>query len=129
MSAVGGSIESVSVDGRTFAVAADAEAQRGIGGFSNEIQMNGNGTARQVKTRMAWSVTGVTLSIDDARGDHEFLQNIADGSAFVPMSVTQANGEVYQGEGTLAGGEMITFNTQNATAEVTMSGPGRLTRQ
>ncbi len=45
MAAVGGSIESVTLDGRTFAVAADAEAQRKLGGFENEVQANGDGTA------------------------------------------------------------------------------------
>jgi hypothetical protein len=33
MTAVGGSIESVSLQGRTFAVAADAESQRKLGGW------------------------------------------------------------------------------------------------
>lgn len=129
MAAIGGSIESVSIDGRTFAVAADAEAQRSIGGFQNEVQMNGNGTARQSKTRTAWSVSGLTVEIDDSRGDQEFLQEIADGSEFVPIAMSLASGEVYQGEGTIAGDEMISMNTQNATAEITISGPGRMTRQ
>jgi len=49
MAATGGSIESITMDGREFAVAADAESQRKLGGFENEVQANGNGTARIIK--------------------------------------------------------------------------------
>ena len=37
MAAVGGSIQEVILAGRTFAVAADAEAQRKLGGWENEV--------------------------------------------------------------------------------------------
>jgi hypothetical protein len=129
MAAVGGSIESVSIAGRTFAVAADAEGNRSLGGFSNEVQANGDGSARQVKTRNPWEVSGLTLVVDDDRGDHEFLQDVADGSGFEAVAITFASGSTYQGEGTLSGGEMIQFNTQNSTADVTLSGPGKMTAQ
>ena len=51
---IGGSIESVSVDNQLFAVAADADATMQLGGFNNEIQPNGDGTSRIIKTRVAW---------------------------------------------------------------------------
>ena len=129
MPAVGGSIESISIDGRTFSVAADAETQRALGGFQNEVLANGDGSARIQKTRTPWSWEGLTLTIDDDRGDHEFLQSVADGNAFVPIACSLASGEVYQGEGIIAGGEAIQMNTQNATAEVSLSGPRKLTKQ
>jgi hypothetical protein len=69
MGAVGGSIESVSIKGRGFAVAADADASRKLGGFENENQMNGNGTTRTIKTRVGWMVSGLSLSLDDTMGD------------------------------------------------------------
>ena len=71
MAAVGGSIESVNLSGREFAVAADAEAQRKLGGFENEVQANGDGTARLIKTRVPLSLDGLTIEIDDDRGDQE----------------------------------------------------------
>ena len=46
MTAVGGPVESVNIDGRYFAVAADADIGRELGGFTNENQPNGDGTAR-----------------------------------------------------------------------------------
>jgi len=41
MASVGGSIESITLGGREFAVAADAESQRKLGGWENEVQANG----------------------------------------------------------------------------------------
>ena len=78
MPAIGGSIQSVSIRGRLFAVASDAEANKKLGGFENEVQANGNGTARLVKTRVPWSIDGLQIEIDDNRADHEFLKEIAE---------------------------------------------------
>ena len=61
MAAVGGSIESVTLDGREYGVAADAEAQRKLGGWENEIQSNGDGTARMVLRRE--NLTGGNINI------------------------------------------------------------------
>lgn len=127
MAAVGGSIESVSIAGRSFSVAADAESQRKLGGTENEIQPNGDGSARNVKTRVSWSVDGLSLTVDDDRGDHEFLQDIADASGFEPVSITYASGATYQGRGTITG--ELQASSQNATAAVTLGGPGKLTKQ
>ena len=127
MAAVGGSIERVSIRGRVFSVAADADANRKLGGFENEVQANGDGTARLVKTRMVWNLDGLTVVIDDVRADQEFLQEIADGNDFVAITVTLASGETYQGTGTLSG--EIQMSTQNATAQIALSGPGKLTKQ
>ena len=60
MAAIGGSIQEVALQGRTFAVAADAESQRKLGGFENEVQPNGDGmTARLIKTRVTWMLDGL----------------------------------------------------------------------
>ena len=55
MTAVGGSIEAVSLSGREFPVAAEATANRKLGGSTNEVKMNGNQTtARLIKVSTAW---------------------------------------------------------------------------
>lgn len=127
MAAVGGSIESISINGREFAVASDAEANRKLGGFENEVQANGNGTARIVKTRVPWALDGVQVEIDDSRGDQEFLQGIADGNVFVDVAISFASGLVYQGQGTITG--EVQASSQNATASVSLGGPGQMTAQ
>ena len=127
MSAVGGSIESVTIRGHEFAVAADAEAQRKLGGWENEVQANGDGTARIIKTRVPLSIDGLTLNVDDDRGDHEFLQDVANGTDFVPIAITYASGATYQGEAMITG--EMQASSQNATAAVSLMGPGILTKQ
>jgi hypothetical protein len=125
--AIGGPIESVSMRGRLFPVAADADAERKLGGFENEVSPNGDGTARIIKTRVPWSISGLALEINEDRGDQQFLKEIADGNDFVTMTVTFASSHTYQGRGIIA--DEINFSSQNSTAEVTLSGPGEASKQ
>lgn len=127
MAAVGGSIESVTLDGRIFPVAADAEAQRKLGGFENEVQSNGDGTARLIKTRVPLSIDGLTVEVDDDRGDHEFLQELSNRNDFFPVAITYASGNTYQGTAQIVGETQA--SSQNATASVSLMGPGVLTKQ
>ena len=127
MAAVGGSIESITLDGRGFAVAADAEAQRKLGGFENEVQANGDGTARLIKTRVPLSIDGLTLEIDDDRGDQEFLQELSNRNDFFPVVISYASGNDYQGTAQIVGETQA--SSQNATAAVSLMGPGVLTKQ
>ena len=123
---VGGSIESLTLDGRTFSVAADADTTRNLGGTDNEVEMNGDGTYRIVKTRVAAKIDGITVAIDDAREDAEYLQELKDRKEGFPYSITYASGEIYQGTGTIVGETGI--SSQNATASITISGSA-LTKQ
>jgi hypothetical protein len=127
MPAVGGSIESITIRGRIFPVAADAEVNRKLGGFENEVQSNGDGSARLVKTRMPWLLDGVQVEINDTKADLEFLKEIADGFEFVPCTITFASGIRYQGDGTITG--EVQASSQNATATISLSGHFDLTQQ
>lgn len=127
MTAVGGSIESMSLRGREFPVAADAEAQRKLGGWENEVQSNGDGSARLIKTRVPLSLDGVTLEVDDSRGDHEYLQELQDSPDFFAISITYASGETWQASAQIVGETQA--SSQNATAAVSFMGPGVLSKQ
>ncbi len=127
MAAVGGSIESITLEGRYFAVAADAEAQRKLGGFENEVQANGDGTARLIKTRVPLSLDGLTLEVDDDRADQQFLQELSNRNDFFAIAITYASGSVYQGTAQIVGETQV--SSQNATASVNLMGPGVLTLQ
>lgn len=127
MAAVGGSIESISLNGRNFPVAADAEVQRKLGGFENEVQANGDGSARIIKTRVPLSLDGLTLEVDDDRGDHEFVQELSDGNDYFPVGITYSSGITYQGSAQIVGETQA--SSQNATMAVSLMGPGVLTRQ
>lgn len=127
MAAVGGPIESISIDGRNFAVAADADSNRKIGGSENDVQPNGNKTARIIKSAVSWKLDGLTLSVDDFLGDHEFLQDIADKKDFSIIKISYASGAVWQGSGTITG--EMQFSSQNTVAAVEFMGTGILTQQ
>ncbi len=127
MAAVGGPIESVSIDGRYFSVAADADAGRELGGFTNENQPNGDGTARLIKSRKPWMVGGLTLSVDDLLNDQEFLQDKADQNGYFPINISFASGSVYGGTGQIV--EDLVFGNSGATIPITLGGPQKLTAQ
>lgn len=127
MTAVGGSIESISIRGRLFPVAADADVTRKLGGYENEVQPNGDGSGRLIKTRVSWNLEGVVVELNDARADHEFLQEIADGKTFEPITITYASGVTYQGTGTVT--DELGASSQSATASLSLGGPGTLTQQ
>lgn len=124
---VGGPIEEITLAGRSFAVAGDVDATRILGGRTNTVSPNGNGTARKIEEVRPWSLDGVNLSIDDTAGDHEFLQELAERKGFFPITVTLASGSVWSGSGTITGD--ISSSTQNTTASVGLQGPQRLERQ
>ncbi len=127
MPAIGGSIQSISIRGRLFAVASDAEANIKLGGFENEVAANGNATARLIKTRVPWSIDGLQIEIDNTRADHEFLKEIADSLEFVDFTIELAGGAIFQGEGQLV--DEVTVSTQSATATIAAMGPANLTQQ
>lgn len=127
MTAVGGSIEEVSIAGRAFAVPADNEAQIGIGGSSNEVQLNGNSTGRLIKTRVALKLDGLLVEVDHSNGDLIFLQERADSADFFVFSATLADGTVYQGIAQIV--DEVLGSSQNATAAISIAGPQKLTAQ
>jgi hypothetical protein len=122
-----GSLESISIRGRLFPVAADADAKRKLGGFEVEVQANGDGSARYIHTRVPWSLSDITISVDDTRADQEFLQEIADGPDEVPIVITQIDGVAYQAKGKPTG--ELSFSTMNATCSLSLSGGGKAEQQ
>lgn len=127
MARVGGSIQGVTLAGREYAVAADAESQRKTGGFENEVAANGDGSARLIKTRVPLQFDGLTLVTDDSNGDVEFLQNLANRPDFFPVAITYASGVTLQAQAQIAG--EIKTSSQNATTEISLMGPGVVTVQ
>ena len=127
MSAIGGSIEAITLAGRIFPVAADAESQRKLGGFENEVQANGDGSARIIKTRTPLSLDGLTLEMDDDRGDQEFLQELANQKDYFVVAITFVSGAVYSGTAMIVG--EMQGSSQSATAAVSLMGPGKLEKQ
>ena len=127
MSAIGGSVREIGLDGRLFALAADANLSLNLGGYDNETQVNGDGTARLVKTRVPATLSDINVNMDLARGDLDYLQELRDRSGYWPIYVTLVDGTTYQGVAQI-NGELV-YSTMSATAQFGLSGPGTWTRQ
>jgi hypothetical protein len=129
---IGGSVKNFSVAGRSFTVAADADVELDFGGYSNELQANGDLSARKIMTAKPWGASGLSASIDHNRDDMAFLQGCANGKdagedGLYDMTVTLVNNVTFQGRGTVA--DDLKFSTQNSTCDLTLSGSGELTKQ
>ena len=117
---VSGSIVRVTLDGREFPVAYDAESDRSLGGYNNEVEMNGNRTARLIKKMTAAKLSGIGIVIDDARADQEYIQKLADKKGFFGVEVEYVNGSIYGGQLQIIG--EINVGSMKGTAELEFSG-------
>lgn len=127
MPAVGGSVESITLSGRYFSVAADGDLNRMLGGDVNQVEANGDRTGRIIKEATPWNVSDCQVSIDNSREDQEYLQGLADRNSFFVIVVTFADGAAYSGEGTIV--DTIGYSSQNTTATIALAGPDKLTKQ
>lgn len=127
MPQVGGSAKECSIRGRIFACMADVDVKIKLGGSSNEVQPNGNGTSRLIKTAEAGAIEGLKVGINHDQGDPEFLQEVADSNEFVDVTVTLADDTVYQGSCQLT--DMPGFSSKDAVAELTLAADGKITKQ
>jgi len=127
MAAVGGSVQELTIRGRIFAVAADADVGRDLGGFSVSIESNGNGTVRILKTRKPWMLDGLKVEINDTQGDQAFLKEITDGNEEVVITATFADGSTFQGKGLPL--EEVKRSSASATADIKLGGGGELSQQ
>lgn len=125
--AVGGPLEEITIDGRRFPVVADADGERDLGGFTNEVNPNGDGSARILKTRKAWSFGGIVVEMNNNRGDQQFLQERANAKEFYPITFTHADGSVFAAPGIITGD--IKASTMKASCPLTFSGPKTLEAQ
>ena len=127
MAAVGGSVIAVNMGGREFPATADADITRKLGGKENEVQSNGDNSARIIKTAVPSGITGVVVECDDSRSDHEYLQSIADANDFSVFSYTLASGITFQGRATIVG--ELSQSSQGATCSFDVMGSRVFTQQ
>jgi len=115
-----GSVESFTLGGRRFPVAADANVTINLGGFNSEVQMNGDGTHRIVQTPVAANVSSLTAVIDLGRGDLEFLLERKNDLGEADFSVTFRDGTVYAGSMKIV--DDVEYDSNAGTADLTLNG-------
>lgn len=122
---VGGVPISITIDGRDFTPAGDNFPEIIFGGFDTEVAQNGNGTARQKKSRNSAQINSIEIA-SIADDDLHYLTEITRRQDFVPVSITLINGDIYAGEMMIT--DAPTGSTENATISISLAGPS-LTRQ
>ncbi len=127
MASVGGSIKEISIDGRPFSVASDADVALKLGGKKISPSANGDGTARYLGEVECWSLSGIDIAVDHDKGDQGFLQSNADAMTPVNCTIELIDGTVFQGKGIVA--DDHDFSTAKATTGLTLMGEGKLTPQ
>lgn len=98
----------------------DANVTLDLGGYLNEATINGNGSFHNTRRRKKALVGDVPVSIDDARGDLEFLQEKADAGEPGALSITLASGVSYTGNMMITG--ELRKSTGDGTATLTFEG-------
>lgn len=112
----GGDIKQLTVKGRELAVkGGDANVNIDLGGLSNEMDFNGNGTVNVKQRRKFAGFSDCPVMIDDTRQDLEFLQGVANEGEPVPVTMTLATQVVYSGNLAVVG------DLQKATGDGTLS--------
>lgn len=124
MSAIGGPLRSVAINGREFKVTASSDAGRTLGGFTNEYQANGDGTMRLIKTPIPWKMGSMEVECDDANSDHEFLRDVQKAASEADVLVTYPSGKQYTGTGQITGD--LESSSSSVSASFELSGPGEL---
>lgn len=109
----GGPIESLDMGGRLFSVDAEADSNRGLGGFENEEKVYGDGTVGLIKRRVAGSLDGLVVKVDDFRGDHEYLSELTKGD-FFQITVVYVSGVIWQGTAQIKG--ELKYSSMNGQA-------------
>ncbi|MDD2778240.1 MAG: hypothetical protein PHS93_07960 [Candidatus Omnitrophica bacterium] len=118
--ATGGPLESVTIDGRRFAVDGEVNADIALAGFTNEVKPNGDGSYRLVKSRKPAKSDKIPIVLDDSRGDHEFIQERMDSADFFPVDFTKVTGVVMSGNMQITGDPAE--STKESTMEITFMG-------
>ena len=123
MGAVGGSLGSVSLNGRSFSVDGEADVAQQLKAFENEMKVNGNGQLRLIKKRQVQMLESIPVAIDDSIGDLEFLSELNDNGdgnsdGLFNVVVAMPSGAIYSGRGQFVGD--IKRQTGEATAELTI---------
>lgn len=126
--ATGGPIKQLSVDGRIYTTAGDADSPRDLGGMTNAYSPNGDGkTGVWTQTPHGWRVENVVIACEANRNDQRELQRVANSGENVPINFTYMDNSTYGGKGNIEG--EIKWSNNSARATATFVGPGELRKQ
>jgi hypothetical protein len=115
-----GPFESHTLAGRRFSPDAEDDIQMQLGGKSNEVLPNGDGTVRVQQSRVPASLEGANLTFDPENGDVEFLQELRDKGDLFDYSGTTNDGTIYAGSMQITGD--LKFSFKEGKVSITLKG-------
>ena len=122
-----GSIESMSLNGRYFAVTADADSNFDPGGVSNTLSPNGDGTMRTSQQRKGWGVDGLVIVVNMENDDDVYLEDLVAMGKQFPITITYREGITKGGTGQIVGD--VKISSMNNTAPIEVGGGGKFLKQ
>lgn len=125
MTAIGGSLESISLNGREFKCTADTDPGIQLGGEEITMESNGLGGVRELKRKIPWAINGAKVELDMDNEDLEYLTDfqINKGGDVV---ITFAGGISYTAIGNISG--TLESNPADASTTLSLMGGGLLKR-
>jgi len=132
MGAIGGDILEVSysnddVGSGTLYIKSGETSNFDLGGFRNEVSVDGAGQGITKKNRAPWSFE-VSVSWDmNTRQDLEKLNDVAAALSDTTWDITHINGAIYSGVGTVDGD--LAGDGNEGTISLTVKGGGKLAKQ
>jgi hypothetical protein len=115
-----GPFESHTLGGRRFAPDAEDAVQMQLGGKSNDVVPNGDGTNRVKQSRIVASIEGANLQFDPENGDVEYLQELRDAGKLFDYSGTTNDGTIYSGSMQIV--DDLKFDFKEGTVSITLKG-------
>jgi hypothetical protein len=93
-----GDIRQLTIGGREIDIkGGDANVNIDLGGYSNEVGINGNGSVHNTQRRKIAGFSDCPVSVDDVRQDLEYLQGLSDAGRETDVTMTLASGVTYRG--------------------------------
>ena len=117
----GGEIRQLKINGREFDPAPEASFELTPSGFDHENKPCGNGTMVATGKRVLGAIDGAEVSIDNGRGDLEYLTGIKDDGEPVSVALTLADGSTWRGSLAIEG--ELKYATSDGKAFFALRGP------
>ena len=119
---LGLSVMHTSVGTREFSVQSDQDINLQIGGYINEIQINGNGTGHDKMKRVPWMLEGLSVEVNQDKKDQEFLQDLSNSPVPGTWTWEHINGSIYTMLGKPQGD--MKFNSNSGYFPLVIAGTG-----
>ncbi|MBP5696925.1 MAG: hypothetical protein J6X11_09830 [Treponema sp.] len=116
----GSAFESITLNSRNFSCDAECEPEVDLSVFSNETASNSDGTFRVKKTRKVQSIESLTISVDPALGDLDFIMDLQTKLEPFPFTATSVDGRVYSGEVVIT--DDTKYKEKDSTMDITIQG-------